>query len=351
MGAAPLAVTNGSPAAVNEGADRVDLRVASSGRRRRLQEEEEEEEEREEGSEDVLGFSLLHGGASALHWACGGGNLEGAQELIAYAVASATAAKREKETTTTTTKSMRSALSLAAIGATLDGLRDKQGATVLHWAAAGAEAHNFGVGGHEQMVRFLVEELGMDANAVTVPMHQHQQQRRHGYDDENKGNDAAVEAGEEGLALAEAQSSAPGAKGNTVLMWGAWGGNLEVVRLLVERCAVDVSARNDRGCTVAHWAAGGGSAAVCRFLLEEAGVSFTAKNRMGSTPLSKAVAHGRADVLDFITEEGDGDLKTKREQREHALALANELCDVTGQDPARERIRRSLLKDHGGGSP
>ena len=72
---------------------------------------------------------------------------------------------------------------------------------------------------------------------------------------------------------------------------------------------------------------------------------------LGGAGPSGPRAHGRADVLDFITEEGDGDLKTKREQREHALALANELCDVTGQDPARERIRRSLLKDHGGGSP
>ena len=45
--------------------------------------------------------------------------------------------------------------------------------------------------------------------------------------------------------------------GNTVLMWAAWSGSLDVVKLLVRNRA-DTAKANRNGCTVAHWAASGG---------------------------------------------------------------------------------------------
>jgi ankyrin repeat protein len=344
--------------------------------------------------------SSSSGAASALHWACGCGNLEAAQALCSSSSSSSF-----------TSSSSSSSFSSSSPSSSADDptlVLDKQGASVIHWAAAGAEAHRFGTGGHRDVVKWLVEERGMNPNAVTVqpvnPLLTNEEgtTEEEGYDDDDDDDDDDRTAG-----------------GNTVLMWAAWGGSLDVVRLLVDEFGADTAARNSRGCTVAHWAAGGGSVEVCRFLAGERGVPFDGvRNHRGSTPLTKAVAHASAGVLDWFLHEnsqsqsqsqnqnqnqknvqhhstaaaaataeggsssssgfssssffGGGSIadglrnahelaaagkKSKSskanagsegdgldDDRAQALALATELCDVTNNDPVREQIREALLR-------
>lgn len=46
-------------------------------------------------------------------------------------------------------------------------LRDRSGATVLHWAAAGARGNHFGTGGHRPVCAWLLDDHGCDPNAAT----------------------------------------------------------------------------------------------------------------------------------------------------------------------------------------
>eukprot|EP00957_Ditylum_brightwellii_P050731 3846761-Ditylum_brightwellii.AAC.1 len=119
----------------------------------------------------------------------------------------------------------------------------RDGATTLHWAAAGAKSKEFGCGGHIEICRYLLDSIK----------------------DSKSRKD-----------LANAQTK----DGNSVLMWAAWSGTLDVVKLLV-RCRADATnVQNRNGCTVAHWASSG-----------------------GNTPLSHAVAYGRVDVVRWLKEE------------------------------------------------
>jgi hypothetical protein len=46
--------------------------------------------------------------------------------------------------------------------------------------------------------------------------------------------------------------------GNSALMWAAWSGTLDTVKLLARHRA-DPTIANHNGCTVAHWATSGGN--------------------------------------------------------------------------------------------
>ena len=109
-------------------------------------------------------------------------------------------------------------------------------------------------------------------------------------------------------------------------------------QLLVEHGA-DLHASNANGCSVAHWAAGGGREDVCRFL-RAAGVDFTARNLRGSTPLSKAVAHGAAGAAAWLAEETEAGADAAAVAA--AVDLARDLVHVTGENPMRVAILRSL---------
>ena len=137
----------------------------------------------------------------------------------------------------------------------------RDGATPFHWAAAGAKAREFGCGGHVHVCRYFLEQLDREnakrlINRVTKD-------------------------------------------GNSVLMWAAWSGTLDVVKLLVRNRA-DATLANCNGCTVAHWAASGGNLQVCQYLAETVGVDFTKPNNGGNTPLTHAVAFGRTDVVEWL---------------------------------------------------
>ena len=179
-------------------------------------------------------------GASYLHWAGGTGNLQGTRALLKFLVEAGEGAD---------------------VGEVLfytQGAKD--GATPLHWAACGVENGRFGVGGHANICRLFLEEAG----------------------------DRATE-----LADVECYS------GSTPLMWAAWSGSLDVVRLLISHGA-DPHKKNRNECNVAHWATAGGNLEVCKYLHDELGASFEEESIKCRKPLSHAVSSGHHNVAEWL---------------------------------------------------
>jgi len=176
---------------------------------------------------------------SLLHWAAGSGQVDALQQLIRVLP-----------------RGIEDACNLKA---------DRDGASILHWAAAGAKSKAFGCGGHENVCKFLMENCGGPnvqrdvVNALTKD-------------------------------------------GNSVLMWAAWSGTLEVVKLMVRHRA-DSFVKNRNGCSVAHWAASGGNLDLCKYLYSAQNIDFSEGNNAGNTPLSHAVAYGRNDVVKWLKDE------------------------------------------------
>ena len=141
---------------------------------------------------------------------------------------------------------------------------ERDGATPFHWAAAGAKAREFGCGGHPEVCRYFFEQLDGEGTKRII-------------------NKVTKD-------------------GNSVLMWAAWSGTLDVVKLLIRNRA-DPTVSNRNGCTVAHWAASGGNIQVCQYLARTVGVDFTKPNFGGNTPLTHAVAFGRVDVVEWLRNE------------------------------------------------
>ena len=81
--------------------------------------------------------------------------------------------------------------------------------------------------------------------------------------------------------VAEAGAQAQDANGTTVLMWAARGGDVEMVRFLLEDGA-NINAQDVSGTTALMWAALGGDAEVVRLLLEN-GTDLHAQNNNGTT--------------------------------------------------------------------
>lgn len=171
---------------------------------------------------------------------------------------------------------------------------DRDGASILHWAAAGAESKAFGCGGHIEVCRFLMENCGGPSTQRDIV------------------NSLTKD-------------------GNSVLMWAAWSGTLDVVKLMVRHRA-DPLKRNRNGCTVAHWGASGGNLEVCKYLHDILGIDFTQPNDAGNTPLSHAVAYGRMDVVQWLKD----DLKVEDEDG-RALDLAMDLFTWDTIDDNDER--------------
>jgi len=181
---------------------------------------------------DVKGISLLH-------WAAGSGNQDGLEEL-----------------TRALPGGIDEALHLKA---------ERDGATILHWAAVGVKPKAFGCGGHFDVCCYLLKHCG-------------------GADEEKEIVNSLTK------------------DENSVLMWAAWSGTLDVVKLMIRHRA-DARIRNRNGCTVAHWAASGGNLEVCKYLFNCVGVDFEVPNDAGNTPLSHAVAYGRIDVIKWLREQ------------------------------------------------
>jgi len=176
---------------------------------------------------------------SLLHWAAGSGQVDALQQLIQVLPGG-----------------IEEACKLKA---------DRDGASILHWAAAGAKSKAFGCGGHENVCKFLMENCG-------------------------------------GPNIQRDVVNALTKDGNSVLMWSAWSGTLDVVKLMVRHRA-DAFVKNRNGCSVAHWAASGGNLELCKYLHSTQNIDFSEGNYAGNTPLSHAVAYGRNDVVKWLKDE------------------------------------------------
>jgi ankyrin repeat protein len=201
-------------------------------------------------------------GVTLLHWACGTGNLDAAVELMQHM---------------TTKDEIRPTHSLLPNGTGTDNsavwlLTDRDGATPLHWAAAGTRPHAFGCGGHVDVCRYLLSQVERTIDGQ-IMMACHNNNNMNSYL-----NHCTVD-------------------GNSAVMWASWSGSLDVCQLLVSRGADVVNVTNRNGCTVAHWAASGGNVQVCRYLYD-IGVDFSLANHGGNTPLTHAVAFGRSEVVE-----------------------------------------------------
>jgi hypothetical protein len=225
---------------------------------------------------DVVQLLIQHGadplerdvrGVSLLHWSCGTGNLDVVKVVLPYFDATADDHGTEDDTLLIKT--------------------ERDGATLLHWAAAGANSKEFGTGGHVDVCEYILTECErrrrrIEARPVEIPPSSSSSTstRRDRVSPKDLVNQLTKD-------------------GNSPLMWAAWSGSLDTVKLLVRHRA-DTGIANRNGCTVAHWAASGGSLEVCKYLGEVIGVDFFTPNHGGNTPLTHAVAFGRVSVVDWI---------------------------------------------------
>jgi len=90
--------------------------------------------------------------------------------------------------------------------------------------------------------------------------------------------------------------------GLTPLHSAAFGGHVEIVKLLLERGA-DPNAKTDDGLTPLHIAAFKGHVDVVRVLLEH-GANPNAKDNNGQTPLHYAVQEGHVEIVKSLLERG-----------------------------------------------
>jgi len=227
-------------------------------------------------------------GATLMHWACGRGHWKAAEQLLLHS-----------------SNGDNNCLTIHAVA-------ERDGATPLHWAAAGVSSRGFGVGGHVNVCQNLLDRVRAQPFRT-----RHQSVRDYvnclTYD------------------------------GNSPLMWAAWAGCLDTVKLLARHQA-DTDVRNRNGCTVAHWAASGGSLPVCQYLADTIKVDFSVPNDNGNTPLSHAVAFGRTDVVQWL-------LSLSREQEDKkdemlAYSLAQDFVQWTdGTDSQRKKVQQLFEDD------
>jgi ankyrin repeat protein len=211
-----------------------------------------------------------HRGATLLHWACGTGHWDIVHQLL---------------------PNFRHIDSIIAI---------RDGATILHWAAAGCSTREFGIGGHVHICEYLFEYIRSTTSSTTRI--------------QNWINQCTYD-------------------GNSPLMWAAWSGSLETVKLLVRNKA-NTTVVNRNGCSVAHWAASGGNLDVCMYLYSIANIDFTISNCGGNTPLSHAVAFGRIEVVEWLLRINESASHLQNEDSILAYTLAQDFAgwSLDGKD-------------------
>ena len=117
---------------------------------------------------------------------------------------------------------------------------------------------------------------------------------------------AADEGGVEvvGLLLDNgADIHAQDADGKTALLYAAWWGHVEIIRILVEQWVAEAGtdAQDDYGRTVLIWAAWWGDVEMVRFLLDN-GADIHAQDDSGRTALMYASGH--QEVIDLLEAAG-----------------------------------------------
>ncbi|OWZ03607.1 Serine/threonine protein kinase [Phytophthora megakarya] len=89
--------------------------------------------------------------------------------------------------------------------------------------------------------------------------------------------------------------------GDTALMMAVDGGDLDIVRFLIDQSGADVNATSKAGFTALMWAVEGASIDIVRYLLEEVGVDVKFRNQLGETAFQKAADRGYQEIQRILT--------------------------------------------------
>ena len=166
--------------------------------------------------------------------------------------------------------------------------RDGRGWTPLHWAI---------VADDWDLVRELIEagadiSLGSQQNALEIAKLMNSETKLIEVFIDAKGVDAIVR------------------DGRTVLIYAAWNGSTEVVKLLIDNGA-DLNHKSNHGDTALMYAARDGHTDVVKFLIDN-GVDLNHKNNGGVTALIYAARKEHTEVVKFLVDNGaDMNIKTK----------------------------------------
>lgn len=167
---------------------------------------------------------------------------------------------------------------------------DRYGSCALQWAAGA---------GHLAVVRWLVEDCGLDPRTTTQP---------------KDGRNALHWACRNGklkvcrwlVENGRVDPSAPTKDGTSPFHWAVWQGHVDVCAWLVE-IGADWRAKNSFGCNAVQWAALSGSVPMCRWL-QNIGLRLDLLNHNGHSALHKAAVKGQQAVCTWLLSPDGGGL-------------------------------------------
>jgi len=182
--------------------------------------------------------------------------------------------------------------------------KDLAGMTALHRAC---------LGGHDDIVRFLVEVDGIALSAQ-----------------DTKRDTPLIQAAAIGhetivrllLGKGDVDPNTQTRRGETALIRAAGNGHEAVVRLLLERDDVDANAKDMAGRPALIEAAANGHEAVVRLLLERGDVDANKQTWTGETALIVAAKNGHEAVVRLVLQRGDAGVNAETNCHERALVGA-----------------------------
>ncbi len=134
--------------------------------------------------------------------------------------------------------------------------------------------------------------------------------------------------------LLEKEGDVNANSGGTALMWASYEGQLDMVRLLLEKGA-DINFKGNNGGTALMYACVKGDPEIVKLLLEN-GADVDAKDGSLMTALMWASYEGRPDVLRMLLEKG-ADINPKNQKGFTALGLASEKSHLKVAELLREQ--------------
>eukprot|EP01043_Picozoa_sp_COSAG02_P039165 COSAG02_NODE_3073_length_7423_cov_10.177635_3_plen_1005_part_00 len=170
---------------------------------------------------------------------------------------------------------------------------DRYGSCALQWAAGA---------GHLAVVRWLVEECGLDPRTTVQP---------------KDGRNALHWASRNGklrvcqwlVEHGRVDPSTPTKDGTSPFHWAVWQGHVGVGEWLIE-IGADWRAKNSFGCNAVQWAALSGSVSMCRWL-QSVGLEIDLLNDNGHSALHKAAVKGQQSVCTWLLSPDGGGLSAQ----------------------------------------